>query len=266
MTFPRRHKLTTALGIAGVLACTNASAEVTWNFSAGANGLSSGTSISDSYNFTYGGVTANVSGWANTGSSGDGGYTRLAQEEVKTWSGLGVDRPGEGSPEHAVDNSGPDEFILFSFSEAISLNKVSLGWANTDSDITVLAYTSAGTPDLTGNTYEYQDVAGGSSVGLANDGWQFVGHYSNVYTNPGSEATVNGQGYSSAYWLVGALNTKVDSINWSNHNDFVKITALSGDTAPPPTQVPEPLTLGLFGLGLLLLGRSPRQRRAVIAA
>ena len=119
------------------------SAAIHWTFSAGANGLSGGSAVFDPdgvpapYTFTAGGIDVQVEGWADQGSN-----TLLNDYVVRTWSGLGVDRPGENNPQHGVDNSGPDEWVLFKFTEngsekKVTLQEVGLGWFDTDADLSV---------------------------------------------------------------------------------------------------------------------------------
>jgi hypothetical protein len=60
---------------------------------------------------------------------------------------------GTGSPNHAMDNSGNIDSILFSWDKAITLSQVTIGWAAYDADITVLAYTGTGNPTLKDLTY-----------------------------------------------------------------------------------------------------------------
>ncbi len=55
------------------------------------------------------------------------------------------------SPQHAMDNNGNSEFMLLSFAGAVSLSAVELGWSQTDSDITVLAYKPTGAQTIDPN-------------------------------------------------------------------------------------------------------------------
>ncbi len=245
-----------ALIAAATISSQSVQAIVEWNYSSSANsGLSSGSVVNSSYNFTASGtsVTSSVTGWANTSTSDPNSV--LQQETVKTWSGLGVQRTGESSsPQHATDNNGTDEMILFNFSDAITLKEVSISWYNTDADITVLAYTGAGAPDLNQNSYGASDLPGGGTVGLTNDGWTLIGNYHNLQ-NTGYSADLSANNVSSSYYLVGALNYAVNGVsNSSNYyNDYFKISALSGDVTPPDPsgQAPAPASIILMLIGFL---------------
>ena len=243
------------------LAAMPASAGVSWTFT-GSNCVSGCGSSYDGNALTFDGAggagNVTASAWSNTGSGGD-----LQTGTLNLYSGgLGVTNQGESGtpPNHSTDNSGYIDSILFDFGgDAVDLSDVSVGWWYNDSDISVLAYTGSGDPtaDLgAGNTYN--DLLG--------SGWSLVGNYDNVGQNGGT-ATVNPDDVSSSYWLIGALNTDLTSTSCSSYSysystsncsDYVKIYALAGDTGngggTPPSQVPVPGTLALFGLGLLLTG------------
>ncbi len=252
-----------------------------------------------------------VSAWADTGAGSDPNK-KLYQGNAFRWDGLGVQwkSPGGGlensaSPHHAMDNCKsnvtdcsnevtpdgdnyyPEEFLLFSFSNDVVLKEVGIGWYSYDSDISLLAWTGAGTPDLTQNSY-----SAGNADSLVNNGWTFVGHYSNLHdcdtfdgAASGCSATQNdaarvntgdnslGNGWSgnsatvisSSYWLVGAYNSRVNSTNpgWTNDNDFIKLVSLSGHVAPPPPpDIPTPAPLALMVLAGLAGPLRRRLRRS----
>jgi len=290
-----KTKITGLVGGALLLCGTQAQAEITWRFDSDDSVSTRFTTLDDaSVKQVSGGVTATVQAWSNTGDRSGVGSTSSSTAETYTLDtaylsvyggGIGVknrdasseyyypnnvktlnpngDNKENNDPEHSTDNDQRYDSVLFSFSSAIDLNSVSIGWSGIDSDITVLAYTGVGAPVMSGKTY----------AELASSGWGLVEHYSNVASNSDSgsvdKQNVNPGNVKSSYWLIGAYNPLVgNNQGWTLGNDYVKLLALSGDKyipPPPPHGNPEPGTLLLMGAGLLGLTRI-RARRVVRSA
>ena len=261
--------LIAAAALAGGLAVSVvARAEITWTTSGNTDcGTSCSSSMGNSLAFSggSGNPTVTASAWSNTGgltTSTNSLSGTLQAAFLGAYSGgLGVKNADGGSsspntgdssewvaPEHAMDNQSRYDSILFNFSSAIDLNRVTVGYISGDSDITVLAYTGAGTPTLTGNTYS----------SLTSQGWTFVGHYTDLALN--TATAVNPTNIAAQYWLIGTYIPAWGTTTYSTENDYVKLLALYGDK--PPGRVPEPNAALL--LGLALAGVWATRRRATL--
>lgn len=212
-----------------------------------------------------GAPTVTASAWSNTGGAGNVKIEN-AYLGVSYSGGLGVTNrdkysgdDGEGfNPEHAMDNEQRLDSILFSFSSAIKLTQVALGWWSNDSDISVLAYTGTGDPRSNGK------LAGQKYSDLTSQGWQFINHYGNVGVGSVNVNNEPGNGVSSSYWLIGAYNTQVAAgvSGWNpSYYDYVKISGLSGD--PNGGSVPEPNALLLVSAAIAgVIGTHRRTQRS----
>ncbi len=253
--------------IVAALFSASAAASVNYSFSGG-----SGQDVTGAAFTAAGGPNVTVTGWANTtaaGSTSTMADDKLASQTVKLWNGLGVQNilDGTGSPQHSTDNNGPVDMILFSFASDIALTGLSIGWSQTDSDMSVLAYTGSGAPaSLTGKTYADLTAPGGN--------WSLISHLSDVSNVSNNSSSITGSAtfnnstskIFSSYWLVGAYNPLVGSnMNWTSTNDYVKVSGLTGENKPTNGggQVPEPATLLLMGAGLVGMTYVRRRREGV---
>lgn len=266
------------MGMCALLAVTSfaANASVSWNFktsspSTGDYRISSTTA--GTYQFSGSDMTTvtTLSAWSAP-VSGSGNISNvnslLAHNEyglVIDQNGYGADGTGyglSGSPNdnHAIDNGGNYEFVMFDFGDKeFSLDAFNIGWHGGDSDVTVMAY-QGGTP----TSQPAENIAGAGLAGLPANGWSVISHHANP--GAGSES-VNSHLDSvySSYWIIGAYMSAVgtgtntgDTITDSNW-DGIKLAGITGSirsTPPSPTgDVPEPGTLLLTALGLAFIAR-----------
>jgi hypothetical protein len=153
--------------------------------------------------------------------------------------------PDASSPlfQHAIDDVNAYESLMFSFSSAVTLNSISIGFKGSDADATVLEYTGAGDPTT-------KLLAGESYADLLNNGWKIVGNLLNMSTG----GTITG-GTASQYWMVGAYlpigaNGPADGVS-----DAFKISGFVATRA-----VPEPGSIALFGIAGVAFAASRRRR------
>lgn len=160
------------------------------------------------------------------------GASTAYNSSVVSWgtNGLGVYALGNTSETHTVDNSNKYiDSIVLEFSQAVTLNQLSIGWKSGDADATVFAWTGTD-PSTT--------PAPSSLTG----GWTSVAQLADL--SVGSTRSF-ANAFSSSYWLVAALgkDANIDSFK------LLSVAGVYGNTPPPPPGVPEPGSLALLGLG-----------------
>lgn len=227
-----------ASAAASALLSLPAMATTSWSFGSGAanNNLADGAFAAT--NSTVSGVTGVATG------------TLQAASAVAYSGGLGVSYTGETttSPQHAIDNNVRTESILFDFSTlgTVALNSITIGWKNTDADVSILAYTGIG-----GSMTDPTSLAGKTYSGLLSSGWQVVANKANLAVGTAATFNTGVTPVSSSYWLVSAYNSVFGSCSGcTNNNDYFKLSGLAGDVTPPK-KVPEPSSMALLGVSLL---------------
>ena len=228
-----------------------------------------------------GGIGESTTAWANTtgsgvnGSSADG-YAIAAQTGQMTLysgGGIGVNNlarcatstqvnncdTNEGvAPEHAIDNNERYEMLKLSFGSSVKLTKATIGYAQPDSDMTVLAYTGIGSSNITGMTW--------AAVKLSSS-WQVIGNYGTSAQTPDPFGTLVNVAlnttYSSTAWLIGAYNPLAGGTTsgLTLGDDSIKLLSVDGVAGTTTQQVPEPGSLALFGLAFAGMAALRRRQR-----
>jgi hypothetical protein len=238
----------------------------TWNFNQ-STAFTGGSNFGNSYNMTVDGINLKVTGWSDSGDVDPGNNNDTIQTAKLIWAStnaLGIQNQDENTadPNHSVDSvtsdsDGEYDMLLLEFSTAVNLTGIDLSWAvggNTSNttDISLLAYTGAGSSALTGTW--------GSVLGAGGTAYDSAGNYSNVGL---SYYTVNPTNITSTKWLVGVYNP-VFGAGGDARDDGFKLASLSTsiDDTPPDTDVPVPGTVVLLlaGLAALRARRSPKAK------
>jgi hypothetical protein len=215
---------------------------------------------------SIGGVNISVSGWADTYGSNDNIVVGANTYKISDRYGYGVTNQdweySHNSPDHAIDNMNTVrgnlqdfDFVLFSFSDSVTLQGASFSWAYSQSDTQVSIAALDNISSLTSGSNTWSDIVGDALTSSYN---VEKCDTTDEHLKYKSEFAIN---TSAKYWLVGAYNKVFGDIGGSSNNDAFKLTSIGfsveGTPTPPTTTaVSEPGTIGLlFASGMLVMWR-----------
>ena len=229
------------------------------------HGIFESTSANSS-NVSIGGVNVAVSGWADTFGYNDDIVVGADTYKISDKYGYGVINEdwesAYNSPDHAIDNVNTRngnwqdfDFVLFSFSDDVTLQGANFSWAYSQYDTQVSVAALDNISSLTSGSSTWSDIVGTAITSSYN---VEKCDSTDEHLQYKSEFALN---TSSKYWLVGAYNKVFGDIGGYSSNDAFKLTSIGfsvSDKTPPPdsTAVSEPGTLGLlFASGLIVMWR-----------
>jgi hypothetical protein len=239
----RKYVLGACLALPLLSATAWAAPTYTWN----TTGNNSGSQLQ----FTAGYPSELVKVRAYSINANLGSYTFQSATVGLYSGGLGVTSNGEGGPpQHAVDNVGRYDFLLFEFdTDNFKATGFEIGWKDTDSDVQVWV---GGTPSAGLNLAGSNGVCGGTCTfsELTNLGFVSAGTFENVQINSQQSISTNTTG---RYVLIAGRIISPDGLN-----DIFKISKIKGTEG---TSVPEPSSMLLAGAALLGFAGFARRRR-----
>lgn len=250
-----RLSLVAALFAVSSFNATAAVQQVTWDLRSGhasSSAFSStGSGFGNVYTFTQDGKVVKVRAYGDgvrpngtTGTSGTLYNAQLGRYDI----GLGVCNGEEhsncGNPSHQVDNTGRDDWVLFTFAEVVNFKSVVIDpYGTHDRDVTYWVGTAGSsampqilTTGLSGSTFASIISTFGAGQNVS----------SSASDNP-LTVTLNGSGN---FILFGAHRGGDDQ------DDYFKIKSVT------VVAVPEPSTYLMLALGLVTLGGFTLRRRA----
>ena len=287
----RRFVIGLAVVAATVAAQSATAATLTWNTCGDGPGspgtcsfavtesarTSSGTDPANTYTFAAVGQAnttddptknADVRAYRTTGTNSIVGLGTVTRSRINVFNGGlgidGLDSSDETNPQHAIDNVGADEFIVFRLPSNGMVNvSFKIGYLSGDADITMWLGGQLGTA-AQGDAFALL----GTSGFQWNQGQTLVNTYGyktqtflDVPTNTSRTMTIAGA--AGRYLIIGAQHECTGSPCYSEHGEdhFKLMSVVANTPASPPSSVPYPGSIAMVGAGFIAVAAIRRIRR-----
>ena len=233
---------------------------ITWNTGtpSGSTAISCGNGKGNSCAFNNNGETLKARAYSTSNNSGSGKFEKV---EINTYSGgVGVRNYDDGneasSPQHAIDNNGRDDLVVFEFKDdTYNPTSFMIGWKQGDADIRawIGGETLPAGYNFTGESFS--DLAG-------------LGFTSFSFNNVATDTLMSFNTDLTGRYLIFAPALYDTGGADKNYNHF-KISQIGAEpltmldnppTGPlPQNKLPEPGALTLLGIGMAWLWTQRRR-------
>lgn len=276
--------------IVAITASANAMATTTsidWDFTKSnidANGTwtagSNTSSWRDASEISVGGdsstLSVAVTAWSDSvgvtgATSGKEKYDQVVTEaDLYYWGssyGWGIvnnDETENGVPDHSIDNYSGNSYysdqdmVLLSFSEAVSLEGISVGWISSSDGSSSYNLNNVGAVAISQTSVDNMGVNDSMWDDIYNEVDMSTISYQSTSGNSKYYSLDNNDPGTSKFWLVGLYN-EMENCDY----DAFKLMGVTAKTSgggggTPPVDVPEPSSIAIFALGLAFIVRQKK--------